>query len=97
MAKALSPDIMPRDRNRLADAVALAAKILEDGNQGDSIVVFANSVAPDQIETLREHARHTPINLFAVSAYARGPDPSLRTASSALGAHPSRQRSIQQL
>src|SRR5262245_18149100 len=45
MVKALSPDIMPRDGDRLADAVTAATKILQDGNQGGSIVVFADSVA----------------------------------------------------
>jgi Ca-activated chloride channel family protein len=86
MAKALSPQIMPREGDRLADAVALAAKILQDSGQGGSIVVFADTVAPDQLEPLRKNTTQVPINLFAVSAYARGPDPSVQAAADALGA-----------
>jgi Ca-activated chloride channel family protein len=85
MAKALSPQIMPREGDRLAGAVALAAKILQDGGQGGSIVVFADTVAPDQLEPLRKDSTDTPVNLFAVSAYARGPDPSVKAAADALG------------
>ncbi|HEU0155005.1 MAG TPA: VWA domain-containing protein [Stellaceae bacterium] len=84
MAKALSPQIMPREGDRLADAVALAGKILQDGGQGGSIVVFADTVAPDQHEPLRKHTIQAPVNLVAMSAYARGPDPSVEAAADAL-------------
>jgi Ca-activated chloride channel family protein len=86
MAKALSPQIMPREGDRLGEAVALAAKILQDGGQGGSIVVFADTVAPDQLEPLRRSITHTPLNLLALSAYARGPDPSVKAAADALDA-----------
>jgi len=48
LAQSLSPAIMPREGDRLADAVALADGILKDGGQGGSILVVADSVAPDQ-------------------------------------------------
>jgi Ca-activated chloride channel family protein len=48
LAQSLSPAIMPREGDRLADAVALADRVLKDGGQGGSILVIADSVAPDQ-------------------------------------------------
>jgi Ca-activated chloride channel family protein len=48
LAQSLSPAIMPREGDRLDDAVALADRILKDGGQGGSIIVVADSVAPDQ-------------------------------------------------
>ena len=49
LAQSLSPAIMPREGDRLDDAVALADRILKDGGQGGSILVVADSVAPDQM------------------------------------------------
>lgn len=49
MAQALSPAIMPRHGDRLADAVQLATKALTDAKAGGSILVIADTVAPDQI------------------------------------------------
>jgi Ca-activated chloride channel family protein len=49
LAQSLSPAIMPREGDRLDDAVALADRILKDGGQGGSILVVADSVAPDQV------------------------------------------------
>ncbi|MGE0259006.1 MAG: VWA domain-containing protein [Alphaproteobacteria bacterium] len=85
MAKALSPEIMPREGDRLADAMVLAAKSLQDGKQGGSVVVFADTVSPDQIARLRGKVQ-VPFILFSMTAYARGPDPSLKAAADALGA-----------
>lgn len=48
LAQALSPAIMPREGDQLADAVALADRVLKDGGQGGSILVVADSAAPDQ-------------------------------------------------
>lgn len=49
LAQSLSPVIMPREGDRLADAVALADRILKEGGQGGSILVIADSVASDQL------------------------------------------------
>jgi Ca-activated chloride channel family protein len=48
LAHALSPAIMPREGDRLDEAVALAGRILEEGGQGGSILVVADAVAPGQ-------------------------------------------------
>lgn len=87
MADALSPAIMPREGDRLADAVALAAKVLRDGGQGGSIVVIADTVAPGQTEALRQIANHPPIVFFAVAPQAAvDADASLAAAVRALDA-----------
>ena len=59
LAQSLSPAIMPREGDRLDDAVALADRILKDGGQGGSILVVADSVAPDQ-------TRKVPYTLLAM-------------------------------
>ena len=48
LAHALSPDIMPREGDRLDEAVALADRILKEGGQGGSIVVLADTVQAGQ-------------------------------------------------
>ena len=49
MAQALAPELMPREGDRLDEAVALARRVL--GN-GGSIVVLADTAPPDQIAAL---------------------------------------------
>jgi Ca-activated chloride channel family protein len=48
LAHALSPEIMPREGDRLDEAVALADRILKEGGQGGSILVLADTVRPGQ-------------------------------------------------
>ncbi len=87
MADALSPGIMPREGDRLADAVTLAAKVLGDGGQGGSILVVADTVAPGQTEGLSQIAGHPPIVFFAMAPAASvEADANLGAAVSALGA-----------
>jgi Ca-activated chloride channel family protein len=59
LAQSLSPAIMPREGDRLDDAVGLADRILKDGGQGGSFLVVADSVAPDQTTKV-------PYTLFAM-------------------------------
>jgi Ca-activated chloride channel family protein len=87
MADALSPDIMPREGDKLADAVTLAAKVLRDGGQGGSILVIADTVAPGQGEALRQVAGPPPIVFFAMASTAAiDSDANLAAAVSALDA-----------
>lgn len=67
MAGALSPSIMPREGDRLADAVKLAAQVLRDGGQGGSVLVVADNVAPGQAALLKPLAGGAPVILFAVA------------------------------
>ena len=87
MAGALAPNVMPREGDRLADAVALAAKVLRDGGQGGSIVVVADTVAPGQAEALRQAAPGVPVIFYAMApAPAVEADGNLAAAVTALDA-----------
>jgi Ca-activated chloride channel family protein len=52
LAKALSPGIMPREGDDLANAVAMARRVLAGGGHGGSILVMADTVAGDQLGRL---------------------------------------------
>jgi Ca-activated chloride channel homolog len=90
MAGALSPDIMPREGDRLVDAVKLAAQVLRDGRQGGSILVVADTVAPGQTEALSgavSNAASPPVTFFAMApAQAIEADAALAAAVAALDA-----------
>ncbi len=87
MADALSPAIMPREGDRVAEAIALAAKVLREGGQGGSILVVADTVAPGQAGALRQLPGHPPVVFFAMAPpTAVEADGNLETAISALGA-----------
>jgi Ca-activated chloride channel family protein len=86
MAGALAPQIMPREGDRLADAVALAAQVLRDGGRGGSILIVADTVAPGQAEALKA-AEGMPVVFFAVAPPASvEADKALQAAVSALDA-----------
>jgi Ca-activated chloride channel family protein len=51
--RALSPEVMPVEGDRLAEAVSLATRTLASGGQGGSILVLADAVAPGQDVDLR--------------------------------------------
>ena len=63
MAKALSPDIMPREGDAFAEAVQLGAGVLDEAKLGGSILVIADAVAPDQIAGLAKPA--VPVTILA--------------------------------
>ena len=67
MAGALSPSIMPREGDQLAQAVKRAAEVLQEGGQGGSILVVADTVAPGQAAALKALAGGPPVILFAVA------------------------------
>ncbi|GJD65696.1 VWA domain-containing protein [Methylobacterium frigidaeris] len=66
--RALSPEVMPVEGDRLAEAVSLAARTLASGGQGGSILVLADAVAPAQDALLRAAggAGAPPITLLAM-------------------------------
>ncbi len=79
MAASLSPAIMPREGDALAAAVALADGILTGNGQGGSILVIADTVAPDQIAGLK--AATAPLQILALQPN----DPSTGRAARAAG------------
>lgn len=89
MAQALSPDIMPRQGDCLAEAVQVATKVLTDAKAGGGILVIADTVAPDQVaavENARE-AQGPPVTVLAMAPLDRvTTDTALNDAAKALGA-----------
>ncbi|MGO4735773.1 VWA domain-containing protein [Bosea sp. 2KB_26] len=74
LAKALSPEIMPKEGDDLASAVAMAQRVLAGNEHGGSILVMADTVASDQLARLGETAAAAttilsllPANLDAAS------------------------------
>lgn len=83
MAGALSPGIMPRPGDALADALALAQQTLAEAGQGGSIVVFADTAPTLTGGT----AGGAPVTLFVMRPAERAAaDPALAGAVKALGA-----------
>ena len=86
MAGALAPQIMPREGDRLADAVALAAQVLRDGGKGGSILIVADTVAPGQAAAVKA-ITGVPLVFFAIAPPASvEADKALQAAVSALDA-----------
>jgi len=90
MAQALSPEIMPMQGDSLAQAVRVAAGVLRDAGKGGSILVMADSVAPEQVALL-QNAAHDPVR-FETTLWAAVPpsrldaEASLRSAASTMDA-----------
>ncbi|MFE1598307.1 VWA domain-containing protein [Methylobacterium sp. ID0610] len=53
MLQAMAPAVMPVEGDRLAEAVALAARTLAGGGEGGSILILADAVEPSQGDLLR--------------------------------------------
>ncbi|MDH7799855.1 MULTISPECIES: VWA domain-containing protein [unclassified Beijerinckia] len=52
LAKALEPAVMPKEGDDLADAVALAQRVLTGNGHGGSILIMADTVAGEQLSRL---------------------------------------------
>jgi Ca-activated chloride channel family protein len=72
-AAEISPDILPKEGDALAAAVNLASSRLAAAGLSGSIVLFADAVAPDQLDALRERRAEgvAPVQILAMAA---GPD-----------------------
>lgn len=87
MARALSPGIMPKAGDALADAVALARRVLAEGGAGGSVFVLADEAAGGQSAALGgAGANAAPVALLAMLPRGRSPGAGLREAAAALGA-----------
>ncbi|MBP2312645.1 VWA domain-containing protein [Azospirillum soli] len=90
MARALSPEVMPREGDQLAPAVMLATRVLAEGKRGGSVVVLADTAAPDQVGALRASengAGRPPTILWAMVPPGRAAqDTALQGAVAALNA-----------
>ena len=87
MAAEISPDIMPVPGDRLDLALGEAARILEDGGQGGSVVVLADAVASDTTTLRAAHQAHpVPVQFLSINSPSASPADSLEAAANALGA-----------
>ena len=86
MAEALTPAIMPKQGDALADAVALARKVLADGAEGGSVLILADQADPAQAARLRAIGAGPPVSILAMLPPGRAPDAGLRDAATALDA-----------
>ena len=86
MAAALSPEIMPRQGDALAGAVALARQVLSDGGDGGAILVLADEARTDQVALLRAVAPGAPVSVLAMLPPGRAVGAGLRDAAAALNA-----------
>lgn len=84
MAKALSPEIMPREGDALADAIAQADAVLGEAKLGGSILVLADAIAPDQVGALAKPA--VPVTILGLTAPNTTADAGLADAAKTLGA-----------
>ncbi len=88
MAQALSPDIMPKQGDALAEAVALARKVLADGGEGGSILLLADEADPSQSAAgcARGASTARRLRCSRCCRHGRSPGAGLREAATALGA-----------
>jgi len=89
MAQALAPDIMPRQGDRVVEALDLAARTLADGRAGGAVLLIADTVAPDQVGALAQAKGGTlpPVTLLAIAPAERAEaDQNLKAFAKALGA-----------
>ena len=85
LAQALSPDIMPKDGDDLASALAMADRVLTGGRRGGSILVMADAVAGDQLGRLAETKLTHPVTILSLHPPEQ-PSRTLGDAARALGA-----------
>lgn len=87
MAAELSPDVMPVQGNRLDLALREAARVLDDGRAGGSLVVLAGRVdlEPDELRALRQELAF-PVQVLSINEPGSPQDEELRAAARALGA-----------
>lgn len=65
LAKALSPEIMPKEGEDLSGALALANRALASSANGGSILLLADTVGPDALARLPD-ARLAPVTILAL-------------------------------
>ncbi|MCX5578584.1 VWA domain-containing protein [Kaistia terrae] len=84
MAKALSPEIMPREGDALAEAITLAGSVLADAKLGGSILVLADTATPEQSGTATKPA--VPVTILGLTPPDVPADSGLAEIAKALGA-----------
>jgi Ca-activated chloride channel family protein len=86
MVEDLTPELMPADGDALAEALQLAASVLQRAGVPGSVLVMADGVAPAQAETLTAATPSLPVQILAMNSPAAQVELGLARAASALGA-----------
>jgi Ca-activated chloride channel homolog len=89
MAQALAPDVMPRQGDKVVEALDLAARTLAEGKAGGAILLIADTIAPEQAGALAQAKGGAlpPVTLLAAAPAERvASDQNLEAFAKALGA-----------
>jgi Ca-activated chloride channel family protein len=86
MIEDLTPELMPADGDALADALQLAARVLQRAGVPGSVLVMADTVAPAQVDAIKAATPSLPIQFLAMSSSVAPVEPGLARAASALAA-----------
>ena len=86
MVEDLTPDLMPVDGDALTDALLLAEQILGKSRVPGSILIIADSVSPEQVQSLSEAAIASPVQFLSVQASNAPTESGLKNSANELGA-----------
>ncbi len=86
MASELSPELMPEDGDALAEALELAANVLERAGVPGSVLVVADAVSPSQVGAVSAAAPELPVQFLSVRPPNAPMDAGLEQAASARNA-----------
>lgn len=86
MAEDITPQIMPVAGDALAEAVALAERIVGTANVTGSLLIVADSVATEQVDALARSGSALPAQFLAVQSLNREPERGLQRAARKLSA-----------
>lgn len=86
MVEDLTPDLMPRDGDALAQALQDAKELLDSTGTPGSVLVIADAVSPAQVEALDSFKSDLPTQFLAVQPLGAPLDPGLEAAARSLRA-----------
>jgi Ca-activated chloride channel family protein len=86
MAEDLTPELMPIDGDALAEALELAAEMLQRAGVPGSALVIADVVAPSQVQAVSALELELPVQFLAVQPPSAPVDDGLERAAAALDA-----------
>jgi Ca-activated chloride channel homolog len=88
MIEDLTPDLMPREGDELASAMALGQKMLEQSGNPGSMLIIADSVSPGQQPLVEKIGSTTPAQFYSFNPPGSGVDPNLQAVAEIFGTRP---------
>lgn len=86
MIEDLTPELMPRDGDALAQAIQDAEALLESTGTPGSVLVMADAVSPAQAELLSTAPPDVPVQFLAIQALESPTDPGIESSARSLRA-----------